>query len=124
MAQSKVKEPMVMRLVFLITPRAEFLRRLEIESDPDDPTCETVAVVTPELHYEQHFEGAKKAWITKAKRDFIADFTRVWRTVDNPYGEIARELDRAGDSLIEFDKFWRLQQGDDVLEIDPDWRPS
>jgi hypothetical protein len=115
---------MIMRLVFLISPTDELIQRLEIESSPSDWTCETTAVVTPELHYEHHFEGWKKAWREKSKLDFIYDFSATWRDSDNAIGAVAKELDSADDPLKEFDRFWRIQQGEDVIEIASDWRPS
>ena len=117
-------DPMIMRLVFFVSPTEELEQRLGIESSPGDPTCETTAVITPELHYEQHFEGWQKAWKEKAKLDFIADFSATWRNSDNAIGAVARELDAADDPLKVFDQFWRLQQGEDVIEIPSDWRPS
>ena len=106
------------RLGYLVTPKPELLERLGIEQG-DDPFG-TVAVITPLNDYEQAFEGWKKAWLLKAKQDFVADFLDVWS--DN-FQEFVTEL-RGLSAPENFDRWWTISLTEDVIEIDASWKPS
>ena len=87
------KDPLLMRLVFLITPTNCLNQRLAAGNDHEVEPFESTVVITPELHYERHFEGWKNSWKEKAKLDFISDFIESWNDDDGSLGEIARELE-------------------------------
>lgn len=118
-------DPMVGRRGYLITPKEELRRILELEPRPDAPGCETMVVITPEVHFERDLEGWRKAWLAKAKLDFVTDFIEAWgNDEDGAYREVADGIRSEADLMNGFDRFWEIQQCEDVLELPSDWRPS
>jgi len=78
--------------------------------------CRPVTVITPIRDYEDAFEGRKRAWIAKAKGDFVAEFANLW-SADFP--QLTAQLTDAEC----FDRWWSVSEID-ILEIDPRWNPS
>jgi hypothetical protein len=98
-------------LAFLVTPKPELLQALSLEAKGGHRICRPTAVITPVRDYEGAFEGWKRAWLTKAKQDFTADFV-VTRSDDFP-GFTAQ----LGQPEC-FDRWWSIS------EIDAVWIPS
>ena len=110
-----------MRLSFLITPAPELQDRLQPDFAEGDFTT---VVVTPDLDYEGHFEGWKKAWRAKAIEQFTEDWISNWLDSESELGEVARSMNGSQDLSVEFDRWWTIDLKDDVLEIAPEWRPG
>jgi hypothetical protein len=107
------------RLGFLISPNAALIGSLQIDPAGDCGICEPVTVITPQLDYEEAFEGWKRAWKSKAKQDFIAEIVDLY---SDDFPAFTDELrNRSVDEA--FDRWWTLSELS-VLEIDPTWRPA
>jgi hypothetical protein len=116
----KDSNPMIHRLIFLVAPKQELFRALEIESPEKHEFCRPFAVTTAEFHYEKNFETWKGMWKSKAKEVFIDTTIKVWAGSEiNAFIEVLRGN---GDYETCFDRFWTIQEIDHQ-EIDPSWRP-
>jgi hypothetical protein len=104
------------RLAYLVTPKPELLKALGLEAKGGHEVCRPTIIITPLRDYEDAFEGWKRAWMTKAKRDFVSEFTDVC-SEDIP--EFTAQL---SDPEC-FDRWWSISEVD-VLEIDSAWTPS
>ena len=78
--------------------------------------CRPVTVITPIRDYENAFEGWKRAWLAKAKGDFVAEFTNLWSEDFSQF--TARHVDSGC-----FDQWWSISEVD-IMEIDSKWEPS
>ena len=112
---------MLCRLLYLIAPKPELFAALSLDPKSDHAVCKPTAVLTPRLDYETHFEGWKRAWISKAKRDFIREFLELWSGGD--FQAFTGRLRDAGEDERYFDYWWAIREID-LIEIDPTWRPS
>ena len=92
---------------------------LQIDPQSEHLLYEPVSVITPRLDYEKAFEGWKRAWKTKAKKDFIADFIDFW---SEEFSELIGQPRKDAESEF-FDKWWNISELD-VIEIDDAWWPS
>jgi hypothetical protein len=113
--------PMMCRLLYLVTPKPELFGVLNTDSKSNHAACKPTAVITPKLHYETHFEGWKRAWMSKAKRDFIREFVGLWS--DGDLQTFTGRLRLVEDQEHSFDQWWTIRELD-VIEIDPEWRPA
>jgi hypothetical protein len=104
------------RLAYLVTPKPELLGALGLEAKGDHEICRPVTVITPIRKHEDAFEGWKRAWMTKAKRDFITEFADVW---SEEFPEFTAQL---GEPEC-FDRWLSISEVD-VIEIDSAWKPS
>src|SRR5712671_3414915 len=66
------------RLAYLVAPRPELFQALGLDVGAGHEIGRAVTVITPVRDYEDAFEGWKRAWMTKAKQDFIAEFVSTW----------------------------------------------
>ena len=107
------------RLAYLVTPKQELLQTLSIESKSCHDICRSTTVITPIHDYEDSFKGWKRAWVSKAKHDFIAEFIAVW---SEDFPAFAAQLSDASDPE-RFDKWWIISEVH-VIEIDATWKPS
>ena len=104
------------RMAFLVTSNPELLQALGLEVKGGHEICRPTTVITPIRDYEDAFEGWKRAWMTKAKRDFITDFADVW---SEDFPEFKAQL---GEPEC-FDRWWSISEVG-VMEIDSAWKPS
>jgi len=105
---------MMCRLAFLVIPKPELLRALDASGGQE--ICRLTSVITPVRDYEHAFEGWKRAWMAKAKQDFVAEFVLIW---SDEFPEFTAQL-QVADS---FDHWWSLSEID-VVEINSAWKPS
>ena len=104
------------RLAYLVTPKPELLRALGFDASSGHEICRPASVITPVRDYEDSFEGWKRAWMAKAKQDFVAEFVRMW---SDEFPDFTAHLQQ----LESFDRWWSMSQID-VIEIDSAWTPS
>jgi hypothetical protein len=97
-----------------VTPRPELAQVLGIE--PGHEICRPATVITPIRDYEDAFEGCKRAWMTKAKEDFIGEFLTTWSADFPGFAEQLRQTEN-------FDRWWSMSEVD-VIEIESGWKPS
>jgi len=113
------------RRLYLVHPKDTLLATLRITAD--HPAAAVTGIITPRIRYETHFEGWGRAWRSKAKSDFLVSFIELWSSPLAPAGvpsEFLATLQAPEDAERLFDTWWTLQERIDLLEIDPDWRPS
>jgi len=106
----------ICRLAYLVTPKPELLQALSLDATSGHEICRPATVITPVRDYEDAFEGRKRAWMTKAKQDFITEFTATWS------GDFPGFTAQLGQAEC-FDRWWSISQID-VTEIDAAWTPS
>ena len=104
------------RLAYLVTPKPELLQALRFDTTSGHEICRPATVITPVRDYETAFEGWKRAWMTKAKQDFITEFAATW---SEDFPGFTAQLGQARC----FDRWWSISQID-VTEIDAAWTPS
>jgi hypothetical protein len=104
------------RLAYLVTPKPEFIQALGLEAKSGHAICRPATVITPVRDYEDAFEGSKRAWMTKAKQDFITEFVATW---SDDFPGFTAQL-RQPES---FDRWWSISEID-VTEIGSAWKPS
>jgi hypothetical protein len=113
------------RRLYLVRPKDALLAKLGVRTD--HPAASVTGIITPRLRYETWFEGWGRAWRSKAKSDFLASFIKYWSNPFAPAGvssEFLAALQVPDDAERLFDLWWTLQERIDLIEIDPDWRPS
>ena len=103
------------RLAYLVTPKPELLRALGIDESGHE-ISRPISVITPAREYEDSFEGWKRAWMAKAKQDFVAEFVSTW---SDDYPDFTVQLHPAES----FDRWWSMSEID-LIEIDSGWIPS
>jgi len=104
------------RLVFLVSPKPELLQSLGLDAKGGHEICRPATVITPVRDYEDAFEGWKRAWMTKAKQDFVTEFVATW---SDEFSGFTAQLGQAE----RFDRWWSISEID-VIEIDSAWKPS
>jgi hypothetical protein len=113
------------RRLYLIRPKLELLAKLCITAD--HPAAAITGVITPRLRYETHFDGWGPAWRSKVRREFVASFIELWSSPFAP-AEISAEflgtLRASENHEVIFDTWWTAEADVDLIEIDPEWRPS
>ena len=104
------------RLAYLVTPKPELLRTLGLEASGVHEIGRPAAVITPLRDYKDAFEGWKRAWIVKAKQDFVSEFAATW---SEDFPGFAAQLQQPEC----FDRWWSISEIA-VTEIDPAWTPT
>jgi hypothetical protein len=104
------------RLAYLVTPKPELSRTLELDECTDHEICRPVSVITPVRDYEDAFEGWKRAWMAKAKQDFVSEFVSTWSDEFPEFTALLQPTES-------FDRWWSMSKID-VIEIDSAWKPS
>lgn len=102
------------RLAFLVTPKPGFLQALGLRDGHEIGRPWTV--ITPIRDYEDAFEGWKRAWLEKAKQDFLVEFVSTW---SEDFPAFTVEL-RQPES---FNRWWSISEIE-VVEIESAWKPS
>ena len=104
------------RLAYLVTPKPELLQALDLEAKGGHEICRPATVITPIRDYEDAFEGWKRAWMTKAKQDFISEFVATW---SDDFPGFTAQLGQPDC----FDHWWSISEVA-VTEIDSARTPS
>jgi hypothetical protein len=104
------------RLAYLVTPKRELIEALGLDAESGHEICRPSTVITPVRDYEDAFEGWKRAWMTKAKQDFISEFVAAWS------GDFPAFTAQLGQPEC-FDHWWSISDIT-VTEIDSAWTPS
>ena len=104
------------RLAYLVTPKPELLRALDLDDAGGHEICHPASVITPVRDYEDAFEGWKRQWMAKAKQDFVTEFVRTWA---GEFPDFTAHLQ----PTESFDCWWSMSKID-VIEIDSAWKPS
>ena len=104
------------RLAYLVTPKPELMRALSLDASSGHEICRPASVITPVRDYEDAFEGWKRAWMAKAKQDFLAEFARTW---SDEFPDFTAQLQQPES----FDRWWSICEIA-VTEIDSAWTPS
>jgi hypothetical protein len=104
------------RLAYLVTPKPELSRTLGIDESSAHEICRPMSVITPVRDYEEAFEGWKRAWMAKAKQDFVSQFARTW---SEEFPDFTAQIQQTES----FDRWWSMSEID-VIEIDSAWKPS
>jgi hypothetical protein len=104
------------RLAFLVSPKPELLQSLGLDAKGGHEICRPATVITPVRDYQEAFEGWKRAWMTKAKQDFVTEFVATW---SDAFSVFTAELGQPEC----FDRWWSISEID-VIEIDSAWKPS
>jgi hypothetical protein len=104
------------RLAYLVAPKPELPEALGLDAKRGHEICQPATVITPVRDYEDAFEGWKRAWMTKAKQDFIAGFAATW---SGDFPGFTAQLDQPES----FDRWWSISEIA-VTEIDSAWTPS
>lgn len=104
------------RLAYLVTPKSELSQALGMDGKSGHEVCGPVTVITPVRDYEDAFEGWKRAWMAKAKQDFIVEFASTWAA---EFPDFTAQLE----PTESFDRWWSMSEIA-VIEIDSAWKPS
>ena len=106
------------RLAFMITPKAELLKNLNVEPKSSHWISRGTVVITPIRDFEESFEGWKQSWISKAKSDFVANFVKVW---SEDFTTFTAQL-RGTPVSEHFDRWWSITETE-LIELDAKWNP-
>ena len=110
---------MIDRRVYLVEPTNQLVALLSFDSN--HPLRNDVAILCPELDFELHYEGWRKAWESKAKSTFVEKVISDWG--DSPSVSFI-VTDLQSRSYAEAFNFWWTIREIDHSSIDAFWHPS